>query len=362
MKIGVLSMYKEKEITGINKVTMGLMEELLKLDRENDYVFLGKTDWLPLDMEHIPVLPDAGGSVLLNYAMLAHPLDIVHSHYRPFELSRGNPCAKILTIHDLIPLIYPQWYGSQFEYFDVSIRRCAKEADKIIAVSECTKQDIIEYYDIMPEKIDVVYNGLSPTKLFADDAEGQSVPELENTDFIFSVSGLGPHKNQAGLAEAFLLYKKRHPESKVKLVLTGPVRKYEVVREILAKNAKVAENVVFTGFVSDAQLIWLYRKALAFIYVSYYEGFGLPILEALSVGKAVICANAASMPEVGGDAVAYCDPHEVETIEAAIDRVVSDESYKKSLEERAAEQASRFSYKKAAGEMMQIYESFRNGY
>lgn len=359
MKIGVLSLYKEREITGINKVTMGLMEELLNRDQRNEYVFLGKTDWLPLDMNYIPVLPDAGGSIQLNYAMLAHPLDIVHSHYRPFELSKGIPCAKILTIHDLIPLIYPDWYGSQFEYFDVSIRRCAKEADKIIAVSECTKRDVTERYGIAPDKIEVVYNGLSPKKLFADDAASESIPELEETNFIFSVSGLGPHKNQGGLAEAFLLYKRRHPESDVKLVLTGPVRKYEVVREILSRNQDAAEHVVFTGFVSDEQLIWLYRKALAFIYVSYYEGFGLPILEALSVGKAVICADAASMPEVGGDAVAYCNPHEVESIEAAIDRVVSDETYRNGLESKAMGQAARFSYQKAAVEMMRIYESFR---
>lgn len=359
MKIGVLSLYKEKEITGINKVTMGLMEELLKADQKNEYVFLGKTDWLPLDMDYIPILPDAGGSIQLNYAMLAHPMDIVHSHYRPFELSKGIPCAKILTIHDLIPLIYPEWYGSQFEYYDVFIRRCAREADKIIAVSECTKRDIAEYYGIAPEKIEVVYNGLSPAKLFADDAVGESVPELENTDFIFSVSGLGPHKNQGGLAEAFLLYKKRHPDSDIKLVLTGPVRKYEVVREILSGNPDAAKHVVFTGFVSNEQLIWLYRKALAFIYVSYYEGFGLPILEALSVGKAVICADAASMPEVGGDAVAYCDPHEVESIEAAIDKVVSDAAYRNGLEKKASRQVAKFSYQKAGEEMMRIYGSFR---
>lgn len=359
MNIGVLSLYKEREITGINKVTMGLMEELLKSDRDNNYVFLGKTDWLPLAMDYIPVLPDAGSSIQLNYAMLAHPLDIVHSHYRPFELSKGLPCAKILTIHDLIPLLYPKWYGSQFEYYDSSIRKCAKEADKIIAVSECTKRDIVEQYGISPDKIEVVYNGLSPTKLFADDARGEAVPELENTDFIFSVSGLGPHKNQGGLAEAFLLYKRRHPGANVKLVLTGPVRKYEVVREILKKNKDVAEHVIFTGFVSDEQLIWLYRNALAFIYVSFYEGFGLPILEALSVGKAVICADAASMPEVGGDAVAYCNPHAIESIETAIDRVVSDMAYRKSLEEKAGKRAAVFSYRKAAEELMKIYRTFR---
>ena len=116
MRIGILSLYKEREITGINKVTMGLMEELLKQDQENTYTFLGKTDWLPLDMDYIPVLPDAGASIQLNYAMLAHPMNIVHSHYRPFELAEGIPCAKILTIHDLIPLIYPEWYGSQVAY------------------------------------------------------------------------------------------------------------------------------------------------------------------------------------------------------------------------------------------------------
>ncbi len=359
MRIGILSLYKEREITGINKVTMGLMEELLKQDQENTYTFLGKTDWLPLDMDYIPVLPDAGASIQLNYAMLAHPMNIVHSHYRPFELAEGIPCAKILTIHDLIPLIYPEWYGSQVAYFDVSLRKCAKKADKIIAVSECTKRDITERYGIPPEKIEVVYNGLSPAKLFADDAADKSVPGLEDTDFIFSVSGLGPHKNQGGLAEAFMLYKSRHPDSDVKLVLTGPVRKYEVVREILSKNRNVAKHVVFTGFVSDEQLIWLYRKAMAFIYVSYYEGFGLPILEALSVGKAVICADAASMPEVGGDAAAYCNPHEVESIEAAIDKVVSDAAYRNSLEKAAAKQASKFSYKKAAEEMLRIYESFQ---
>ena len=142
MKIGVLSLYKEREITGINKVTTGLMEELLKQDQENEYVFLGKNDWLDLDMDYIPVLPDAGGSIQLNYALTTHPLDIVHSHYRPFELEQKIPCAKILTIHDLIPLIYPQWYGSQMEYYDVFIRKSAKSADKIIAVSECTKRDI----------------------------------------------------------------------------------------------------------------------------------------------------------------------------------------------------------------------------
>lgn len=359
MKIGVLSLYKEREITGINKVTLGLMEELLKSDRENKYVFLGKTDWLPLEMDYIPVMPDASGSIQLNYAMLSHPLDIIHSHYRPFHLSKGIPCAKILTIHDLIPLIYPQWYESQYEYYDVCIRRCAKEADRIIAVSECTKRDITEHYGIAPNKIEVVYNGLSPTKLFADDAVGESVPELENINFLLSVSGLGPHKNQGGLAEAFLLYKKRHPESGVKLVLTGPVRKYEVVREILEKNSDVAEDIVFTGFVNDEQLIWLYRKAMAFIYVSYYEGFGLPILEALSVGKAVICADAASMPEVGGDAVAYCNPYETESIEEAIAKVVADALYRKSLEKKAMEQAARFSYQKAAEDLKKIYETFR---
>ena len=358
MKIGILSQNKEKNITGINRVTLGTLTELLKLDQENQYSFIGRTDWFSLPLDSIPFVPATDRVLSLNYLLKANPLDIIHSHYRPFHVGSRIPCGKILTIHDLIPLLFPEWYGSQYDYYNEAIRQGAAEADLIIAVSEYTKRDIVEYYGIPEEKIKVVYNGLFPPKLFAETAVGEAVAGLEREDFLLSVSGVGPHKNQTGLVEGFLRYRQHHPDSNLKLVLTGPVRRYEVIREILEKHKDAEKYIVFTGFVTDAQLVWLYRRAIAFLYVSFYEGFGLPILEALSVGKAVICSDTTSMPEVGGNAVEYCNPHDADSIEAAITHVINDVEYRCGLEALASKQAALFSYERAAHETLDIYRRF----
>lgn len=358
MNIGILSQNKEKNITGINRVTQGTVEELLKLDNENSYHFLGKTEWLNLDMDYIPMIVNGGKQFSLNFTLMAHPLDIVHSHYRPFSLNEKVPCAKILTIHDLIPLIYKDWYQSQYDYFNESIRKCAEQVDTIITVSEYTKQDVIKYYNIPEEKIKVVYNGLYPASLFSSEIKGKSIDILENQRFLLSVSGVGPHKNQVGLAEAFINYKKHHKDDELKLVLTGPVRRYQVIRDIMEKYPIESKDIIMTGFVSDEELLWLYQESLAFIYVSYYEGFGLPILEALSVGKAVISSNTSSMPEVGGDAAIYCDPQNIESISDAIERIVNDDNLRHKMESIAYKQAAKFSYVKAAKETLEIYKLY----
>lgn len=358
MKIGILSQHKEKKITGINRVTMGLMSELLKLDKENQYVFLGRTKWLNLNMESIPLIPDTGMEMMLNYTLASYPLDVVHSHYNAFHANKNIKCGKILTIHDLIPLLYPGWYQSQYEYFNEAIRKSAQEADVVVAVSECTKRDIIEHYEISEDKVKVVYNGLYPPQLFQKSMSGKAVAELEDEEFILSVSGVGPHKNMVNMVEAFMHYQRKNPDSHLKLVLAGPVRRFQVIREIMGKYKDLSSNVILTGFVSDEELLWLYKKSLAFIYVSSYEGFGLPILEALSMGKAVICSDAASMPEVGGDAAAYCNPHEIESISDTISRVVCDGQYRHELEKKACGQAEKFSYAKSAAKMLEIYRMF----
>lgn len=358
MKIGILSQNKEKNITGINRVTAGLMTELIRIDLNNTYSFIGKTDWLNINMETIPAMIHTDEINDLSFTCKSYPLDIVHSHFRPFHIYKHIPCGKVLTIHDLIALRYTNWYKSQNYFFDVALRKSAKEADVIVAVSEATKKDIVNFYSIPEEKVKVVYSGLYPEKLFSPELIGKKVEILDKQPFLLSVSGIGPHKNQQGLADAFILYKQRHPNSDLKLVITGPVRRFHVIREIMESHPETSKDIVFTGFVSDEELLWLYQKSLAFIYVSFIEGFGLPILEALSVGKAVITSNVASMPEVGGDAVAYCNPFEIETIVGAIEKVCDDEKYRKLLEEKSFTQAAKFSYEKTAREMMEIYKMF----
>lgn len=358
MKVGILAQLKQKKITGINRVTMGVMTELLQIDQESKYYFVGNTDWLPLKMDSIDILYSSDQAISLSYMEAAYKLDIIHSHYKPFELSLRLKCGKILTVHDLIPYLHPEWNNNQYDYFDGPIRKCAQEADRIIAVSDNTKRDIIEHYGVQPDKIQVIYNGLYPKGQFRKEAAGRKPTMAPDGDFLLSVTAVGANKNQAGLIQAFLNYKMHHKEDGIKLVITGPTRQYQVMRSVMEKYADVSDSVIFTGFVADDELIWLYKSAKAFIYVSFYEGFGLPILEALSMGKAVVCSNTSSMPEVGGDAVEYCDPYSIESIESSIERVLLNDDYRISLENRAEGQAAKFSYENTARQTLELYRAF----
>lgn len=358
MNIGILAQLRQSKVTGINRVTLGTLNELQKQDTQNHYYYIGNTEWLPIRLDTIDILYDSAKSISLNFAVTAHPLDIVHSHYRPFELSRSIRCGKILTVHDLIPYLHPEWNNNQYDYFDGPIRKCAQETDVVIAVSECTKRDLVEQFHIPEEKIKVVYSGLYPKQLFAADDKGKAVRGLIRDKFIIMVSAVGANKNHAGLIKAYLQFCSHHPQSDIRLVVTGPVRQYQVIRDVLEQYPDLLENIIFTGFVTDEELIWLYRNALAFAYVSFYEGFGLPILEALSVGKAVICSETSSMPEVGGEAVQYCNPYDIDSIEDAIGQVVLNESRRKELEQKAIVQASKFSYENTAQKTLEIYRLF----
>lgn len=358
MNIGILAQLKQSKVTGINRVTLGTLSELLKQDVHSHYYYIGNTEWLPIRLDTIDALYNSAGPILLNFAVTAHPLDIVHSHYRPFKLSKRIRCGKILTVHDLIPYLHPEWNNNQYDYFDGPIRKCAQEADVVIAVSECTKRDLVEQFHIPDEKIKVVYSGLYPDQFFTADDNGKAIAGLDVGKFIVMVSAVGANKNHAGLIRAYLQFRLHHPESDIKLVVTGPIRQYQVIREVLEQYSDLAGNVVFTGFVTDEELVWLYRSAEAFAYVSFYEGFGLPILEALSVGKAVICSETSSMPEVGGEAVQYCNPYDVDSIESAIEQVVLNDDRRKELEKMAMAQASKFSYENTARETLEIYRLF----
>lgn len=358
MTVGIFAQYKEKNITGINRYSLGLLSDLKKLDTKNEYKFIGKTSWLPIDIETIPAFVHTDDVNDLSFTCKSNNINIVHSHYRPFKVSRNVNCGKIITIHDLIALNFPEWHKNQQYLFDKSLRKCCECSDIIIADSEATKADILKFYDVPQEKVKVIYLGLYPKESFLLSSNGKEISTLKNMPFLLSVSSIAPHKNQKGLAEAFALFKERHPNSLLKLVLTGRKRRYHVFREIIDKYPKMAEEIVFTDYVSDAELVWLYKNSLAFVYPSLIEGFGLPILEAMSIGKAVITSSVSSMPEVGGDAVAYCNPYEIESMIEMIEKICFDEGYRHELEVKAKIRASSFSYENTAKETLKIYNSF----
>lgn len=361
MNIGILDEYREKNLTGVNRVVAGTLEELLKIDKENTYKFLGKTDYLPVKLDEVGIFFDKSKEVNLNYTLWSHDFDIVHSYFRAYDFNEHIKCARVLTIHDLILLAHPEMGTKDlYEYYAGPLKNCAQKSDCIIADSEFTKKEIVQYYDIQPEKIKVVYPGLYPKNKFsASNVEG-ALAKLQNQPYILSVSGLTIYKNHIGLMNAFRIFKERHPESDLKLVITGPARiNMQGIQEALIRIPNYETEVIFTGYVTDEELIWLYRNCLAYALVSWFEGFGLTILEAQSQGKAVITSNTTSMPEVGGDAAEYVDPFNVESIVTAMENVVLNDMHRKELEEKAIIQAKKFSYEKAARDVLDIYNSFQ---
>lgn len=353
MRIGILMKFRTKKFTGVPRETIGVISELKKIDKKNEYYYVGE-ELLPIELDTIPMPFSNWSNIPLDYTLMSYPLDIVHSHYAAYSLNRRNKCKKVITIHDLMHISHPEWFpSSTVEYFNGPLRKTAENADRIIAVSESTKTEIINYYGIDSDKITVIYNGLYPKSTFCKQGSRPTNDKIVQGQYILSVSAVHIYKNQVRLMEAYIRFRDKYPDIQIKLVLVGPIQNKDGFDELINR---YKEDIIYTGYVTDDELIWLYKNAFVFAYVSLYEGFGLPILEAMACGKSVVCSNTTSMPEVGGDAVEYCNPYEIDSIEEALGKVILDRFYRETLEEKALEQSSRFSYDKTAIETLDLYK------
>ena len=227
----------------------------------------------------------------------------------------------------------------------------AKKAKRIVTVSEFSKQDIVECYGIDPEKIDVAYNGVN--EVFAPISEEEK-SEIRarytngNPYFMF-VGSLHPRKNLARLFTAFDLFKSQTP-SNVKLLIVGEKRWWSEPIEQAYSSMRFKEEVVFAGRLSAEDLHKVTASALASVYVSYFEGFGIPILEAFRCETPVITSNVTSMPEVADDAALLVDPFSEASIAEGMTEML-DEKVRKALIEKGVERAMDFSWDKAAKEI-----------
>jgi glycosyltransferase involved in cell wall biosynthesis len=254
------------------------------------------------------------------------------------------------VIHDLnfehypqdIPSGYSKWFRKKFPLF-------AKKATRIATVSEFSKKDIAERYGIAPEKIDVVYNGASAGFRPLPDAKIALVRKKYaggNPYFLF-VGALHPRKNLERLVRAYALFK-RKTNSQTKLVIAGGnYWKYDSVKKAL-ESIPEKDEVIFTGRLPEAELHRITAGARALAYVPYFEGFGIPIVEAMSCDVPVITSGITSMPEVGGDAALYVDPFSEDSIANALEKIDTDPTLRGALIEKAREQRKKFSWDKTA--------------
>jgi glycosyltransferase involved in cell wall biosynthesis len=213
---------------------------------------------------------------------------------------------------------------------------------KIIAVSESTKKDFVRTWKMSEKRVRVIHHGFTPQSAESAQSLEKSLVQLPER-FLFFFSTLQPRKNLEGLIAAFRQYKNSHPEDGHKLVVAGRVGwRSEGILETIECNRDI---VLYLNHVSDADRTVLYSKATALCVPSLYEGFGMWILEAFDAGVPVITSNISSMPEVGGNAAEYCDPHSLESIKKAMERVLLDPRHRENLVRLGKERLKKFSWR-----------------
>lgn len=265
----------------------------------------------------------------------------------------GLPVPTVVTAHDMIQRALMERHYSTWKHrFHVKKQiDVLRQAKRIIAVSAHTKSDVVRYTGVPPEKVVVIYNGVDPAFRVIDDPDrspvnGRPLPER----FVLNVGGIDWRKNIELLFDSFRRLVDRHPD--LSLVMTGAIEHDPRYAEFLGEMARrgLADRVVPVGFVSTDDLVRLYNLAEVFFYPSVYEGFGLPVAEAMACGTPVISTNRSSIPEVGGDAAILLDPDEPERFTQALCDVVSDAPLREDLAARGIERAKRFSWDIAASE------------
>jgi glycosyltransferase involved in cell wall biosynthesis len=349
---------KDKK-TGVEWYSYHLIEEFKKMDKDNHY-FLYTDKPLKGDLAKCP--PNFEEKVLkwplprfwtlgrLSWEMLiGKKPDVlfVPAHTIPLV----NPKKTVVTVHDIgfehFPDLY-KWPDKLYHKF--TIRFIKKFADQILTVSDYSKQDVSKFYKIKSDKIQVVYNGYDSYKYkVLDESE-----RLIKDKYILFIGRLEEKKNTARLVEAFINYCTQEGKSELKLVLIGrPGYGFEKI-ENLIKVRGFEDRVILPGWVEDDQLPVYLNQAEAFIFPSLFEGFGIPVLEAMACGCPVVCSNTTSLPEAAGEAAIMIDPRDVGAITDSIAKIVGNTELQEQLRTKGLDRVKDFSWHKCARETLDI--------
>ena len=270
------------------------------------------------------------------------------AHYSPNGLKK----PLVVTIHDLSYFYYPNEFIKKdlYKLKDWSAESVDK-AKKIIAVSKTTKKDIMHYYKTSEDKINVVYNGFE--KPDSTKTEGSTLSKFKltkNNNFLY-VGTVQPRKNIQTLIKAFKEIRKLHNE--YKLVIVGKKGwLYEDIYKLVDESDK--ESIIFTDYLEDDAVVELYKNAYSFVHPSFYEGFGIPILEAMSYNCPVIASINASLPEVGGDACLYFDPDIQKELEDRMIQMIENPAVRKELIDKGKKRIELFSWEQCADETLKV--------
>jgi glycosyltransferase involved in cell wall biosynthesis len=295
--------------------------------------------------------------VMLPARLVMQNVTLLHEPH--YVLPPLVPCRAVVTIHDCIHLMFPQYLPSRlaYAYARANLWAAAKRAERIFTVSETSKADILRYCDVPAERIIVVYNAIDDR--FAIPPEPEAVERVReryqlNGPFALYVGNIKPHKNLERLIDAFDLVRRGGFERLELLIIGDQISKYPRLRRAVDKH-KLHKHVRFLGFVPDDTLAALYRLATVFVFPSLYEGFGLPPLEAMASGTPVVTSNRSSLPEVVGDAAVLVDPYSAVSMAEGIQQVLGDAELRRSLSARGLARAREFSWETSIRRIHEVY-------
>jgi glycosyltransferase involved in cell wall biosynthesis len=364
MRIGIDARLVYYSQAGIGQYILHLAKGLARVDRENDYLLLQsrKDDSTILEQPNfrrVSLWTPSHHRLerhALNVELMRLGLDILHS---PDFIPPHRPrCRSVITVHDLAFLLYPHFLTRESARYYGHIDQAVRWTDQIIAVSNSTKRDAIQHLGVPEDKITVVYEAANAIFRPIDHvAAREQVRKRHGVDgpFLLFVSTIEPRKNVPTLLRALWQLVECYKED-VHLILAGG--KGWLFEDVFAlvDELKLAGRVHFVGRVSSEELLYLYNAAELLAHPAFYEGFGLPPLEAMACGLPVIASNVSSLPEVVGDAGILIDPHDVDELTVSMWRVLNEAGTRREMREKGLRQAARFSWEKAAGETAAIYQ------
>lgn len=368
MRIGLNLLYLIPNIVGGTETyAAGLLHGLAQVDRRDEFIVFVNRESATWPLPDAPnfrrvICPIQATSRCHRYfyeqvqfpiLLRQYGLDLLHSlgYITPAIL----PCKSIVSIHDIV-YDYPGSFARK-QVLRLLLAISAHSADHILTLSVNSQRQIASRLHVSPGKITVTY--LAPKLRVAGGncAWNSFRTRLGiNDSYLLAFSSLSPSKNIPRLIQAFSRLAKDFPKN-LQLVLVGHMPQRGTPLRIVTETLQLQERIIFTGYLSDAELALLLKHATVFVFPSLYEGFGIPVLEAMTAGVAVACSSAASLPEVAGNAALMFNPRETDEIVVAIRKLITEPNLRADLVQRGYQNVSRFSWQTTAEDTLQVYQS-----
>ena len=354
---------------GFGTYIRNILRGLSRLDRENDYVVLCRPNDVDAVVNGLGANFRAVAEVSRPYSFgeqVRIPLSLVrervHLFHEPhYVLPFATRCRAVVTIHDCIHLMFPQYLPGSLAhlYARGAMWTAVRKSDRILTVSEASKRDILRFFDIAADKVAVIYNAIDERFLAPPDLERMDLIRQRyqlDHPFVLYAGNIKPHKNLERLIDAFGRARAKGLGD-LRLVIVGDeLSKYPPLRRAVHRH-RLDKYVRFLGFQPNETLAAFYRLARAFAFPSLYEGFGLPPLEAMAHGTPVVTSNVSSLPEVLDSAALLVNPENLFDIARGIRQVLTDETLRKDLVRRGYEQVKRYSWERSAQQVLDVYRS-----